>query len=64
MMQDSRATPPLTINGVHLNEKGDASVSRLLDEALLPLDPDVFKRQVEYHRTLTEHLQKQGRATP
>jgi len=38
--------------------------ARLLDEALLPLDPDVFKRQVEYHRTLTEHLKKHGRATP
>jgi len=38
--------------------------ARLLDEALLPLDPDVFKRQVEYHRALSAHLQKNGRATP
>jgi hypothetical protein len=38
--------------------------ARLLDEALLPLDPDVFKRQVEYHRALSEHLEKSGRATP
>ena len=38
--------------------------ARLLDEALLPLDPDVFKRQVEYHRALSAHLQKTGRATP
>ena len=38
--------------------------ARLLDEALLPLDPDVFKRQVEYHRVLSAHLQKNGRATP
>lgn len=38
--------------------------ARLLDEALLPLDPDVFKRQVEYHRALSEHLSKTGRATP
>ena len=38
--------------------------ARLLDEALLPLDPEVFKRQVEYHRALSEHLDKTGRATP
>ena len=38
--------------------------ARLLDEALLPLDPDVFKRQVEYHRALTTHLQESGRTTP
>lgn len=38
--------------------------ARLLDEALLPLDPEVFKRQVEYHRALSEHLEKTGRATP
>jgi hypothetical protein len=38
--------------------------ARLLDEALLPLDPDVFKRQVEYHRALTEHLETSGRAAP
>lgn len=38
--------------------------ARLLDEALMPLDPEVFRRQVEYHRALTEHLKSQGRATP
>jgi len=38
--------------------------ARLLDEALLPLDLDVFKRQVEYHRALAAHLEKTGRATP
>lgn len=38
--------------------------ARLLDEALLPLDLDVFKRQVEYNRALSAHLQKTGRATP
>ncbi len=38
--------------------------ARLLDEALLPLDLDVLKRQVEYHRVLSAHLQKNGRATP
>jgi hypothetical protein len=38
--------------------------ARLLDEALLPLDPEVFKRQVEYHRALSEHLAKTGKSTP
>jgi len=38
--------------------------ARLLDEALLPLDLDVFKRQVEYHRALSAHLKDNGRATP
>jgi hypothetical protein len=38
--------------------------ARLLDEALRPLDPEVFRRQVEYHRALSEHLEKTGRATP
>ena len=38
--------------------------ARLLDEALLPLDPEVFKRQVEYHRALTEPLENSGRAAP
>jgi len=38
--------------------------ARLLDEALRPLDLEVFKRQVEYHRALSAHLEKTGRATP
>ena len=38
--------------------------ARLLDEALLPLDLDVFKRQVEYNRALSAHLEKTGRPTP
>ncbi len=38
--------------------------ARLLDEALLPLDQDVFRRQVEYHRALSENLEKQGLVTP
>lgn len=38
--------------------------ARLLDEALMPLDLDVFKRQVEYNRALSSHLEKTGRATP
>lgn len=38
--------------------------ARLLDDSLLPLDPDVFRRQVEYHRALSEHLEKAGKVTP
>ena len=38
--------------------------ARLLNEALGPVDLDVFRRQVEYYRALSEHLQKTGRATP
>lgn len=38
--------------------------ARLLDEALLPLDPDVFRRQVDYHQALSKHLEKQGLITP
>lgn len=38
--------------------------ARLLDDVPMPLDPEVFRRQVEYHRALSEHLQKQGRVTP
>jgi hypothetical protein len=30
----------------------------------MPLDPDVFRRQGEYHRALSEHLAKQGLVTP
>lgn len=45
-------------------EAGLDRPARLLDEALMPLDPEVFRRQVEYHRALSEHLEKTGRATP
>lgn len=45
-------------------ERGLDRPARLLDEALLPLDPEVFRRQVEYHRALTDHLRQTGRATP
>ena len=38
--------------------------ARLLEDQLLPLDPDVFRRQVEYHRALSEHLEKEGKVTP
>jgi hypothetical protein len=30
--------------------------ARLLEEQLLPLDPDVFRRQLEYYNTITDHL--------
>jgi hypothetical protein len=30
--------------------------ARFLDEALMPLDPDVFRRQLEYYNTITDHL--------
>lgn len=45
-------------------EDGLDRPARLLDEELRPLDPEVFRRQVEYHRALSEHLEKTGRATP
>ena len=38
--------------------------ARLLDEALLPLDPEVFKRQVEYHRALTQFQRHSAGAAP
>jgi len=45
-------------------EGGLDGPARLLDVELRPLDPEVFRRQVEYHRALSEHLEKTGRATP
>lgn len=36
--------------------------ARLLDEAMLPLDKDVFRRQTEYYQTLSEHRNNQGAA--
>jgi len=45
-------------------ESGLDRPARLLDDALLPLDPQVFRRQVEYHRALSEHLNKTGRTAP
>lgn len=38
--------------------------ARFLREALVPVDSDVFRRQVEFYRALSEHLEKSGRATP
>jgi hypothetical protein len=34
--------------------------ARFLEEELLPLDPDVFRRQVEYFNTITDHLRARG----
>ena len=30
--------------------------ARFLEEELMPLDPDVFRRQLEYYNTITEHV--------
>jgi len=38
--------------------------ARFLDEALMPLDPDVFRRQLEYHNTISDHLNSRSAATP
>lgn len=38
--------------------------ARLLEEAMLPMDRDVFRRQTEYFQTLQTHLAKQSKATP
>ena len=38
--------------------------ARLLDEALLPHDAEVFSREIEFHRALSEHLEQQGKITP
>lgn len=38
--------------------------ARLLRDAALPVDRDVFAREVEYHRALTEHLKQEGRSAP
>lgn len=38
--------------------------ARLLDEALMPLDPDEFSRYVNYNRALTQWLQRTGKKQP
>ena len=43
---------------------GPAKPVRLLDQALLPHDEEVFRRLVEYNRALSEHLEQTGRVTP
>ena len=34
--------------------------ARLLEEAMLPMDRDVFRRQTEYYQTLEAHRTKQA----
>lgn len=40
--------------------------ARFLEEQLLPIDADVFRRQIEYYNTITDHLRARGgnTATP
>lgn len=38
--------------------------ARFLDEALMPLDPDVFRRQLEYYNTISDHLRSRPAAAP
>lgn len=37
--------------------------ARFLDEALMPLDPEVFRRQLEYHNTIADHLRTRSAAS-
>lgn len=34
--------------------------ARFLEEQLLPIDADVFRRQIEYYNTITDHLRARG----
>jgi len=38
--------------------------ARLLEEAMLPMDRDVFRRQTEYFQTLQAHRAKQAGTQP
>ena len=38
--------------------------ARFLDEALMPLDPEVFRRQLEYYNTISDHLGSRTAAVP
>lgn len=38
--------------------------ARFLDEALMPLDPEVFRRQLEYYNTINDHLSSRSAASP
>lgn len=38
--------------------------ARLLQEKLVPLDEDVFLRQIEYHTALSNALKQKGSVTP
>lgn len=35
--------------------------ARFLEEELLPIDADVFRRQIEYYNTITSHLGNRNR---
>lgn len=37
--------------------------ARFLEEQLLPLDADVFRRQIEYYNTITSHLRPRAAAS-
>ncbi len=43
-------------------ERGLDRPARLLDEALLPIDPASFRRQIDYANTLAEHRRAQPAA--
>lgn len=45
-------------------EKDIDRPARLLQEKMLPIDEDVFLRQVEYHNALTGALKERGQVTP
>lgn len=39
--------------------------ARFLEEQLLPIDADVFRRQLEYYNTITDHVRtRSGTAVP
>lgn len=38
--------------------------ARFLEEQLLPLDADVFRRQLEYYNTIASHLRPRAVANP
>lgn len=38
--------------------------ARFLEEQLLPLDADVFRRQIEYYNTISSHLRPRAVANP
>lgn len=40
-------------------ERGLDRPARLLDEAMEPIDPATFRRQIEYYETITEYRRKQ-----
>ena len=38
--------------------------ARFLEEQLLPIDADVFRRQIEYYNTITDHQRTRAVAAP